>query len=447
MKNVRFFGLSILLGGCSLLVSACVVDKSKYEFDDDKYDMLSSGGRKGGGGTSSGGEGGDTSSGGEGGDPASGGTAQAGGQGGETASGGASQSCLTGDLECNGKQLEICTGTTRIAVGEPCPFVCAGDQCTGVCEPTAHECVSEKDQRVCNDEGQWELETCEFACVGGGCDGVCEPGDRQCGDPDAGLIPIEVCNAGGAWKGTATICENCEDGICVGDCDENDTQCGTTESGDPSVLTCPAGDGGWEEAIETPCVDQACVEGACVGECRPSNTTCSGRTFRTCSTAGAWTDVVCPFVCSSTMGCLGVCQPGTEKCDGDVVLQCNALGAWEKSEVCEGDTPLCVHLSETNKACGQCNPPQKGEEVLFCHMTSVVQCSERGLLEEVEHCGKDGSLCYKGECFDSKVCPASGVDGCFDAGTGWTCATRGKPSDGCRCNCSSGVSCARGCAL
>lgn len=306
--------------------------------------------------------------------------------------------------------------------------------------------MSEKTQRVCNDEGQWEVENCDFACVKDSCGGVCGPGDRQCGEPDSGLIPVEVCNASGAWKGTTTICQaSCEDGVCTGGCDEGDTQCGTTEQGDPSVLTCPSDGADWSDATETPCVNQACVEGACTGECRPTDKTCSGLKLRTCSATGTWTETNCPFVCSPTMGCLGICQPGSEKCEGDVVMRCNTLGAWEKFEVCEGEKPLCIHLSENDKACGQCNPPRDAEPVPFCSMATVVQCSEKGALELIKDCGRGGELCAFGECFDPKLCPAAKINGCADERTGWGCASKGKPAEECSCDCSDGMSCAKGC--
>ncbi|OQX68250.1 MAG: hypothetical protein B6A08_11470 [Sorangiineae bacterium NIC37A_2] len=450
MRHARLFAFSALFALSALAVSACVVDRSKYEFDDDKFDALRSGGTKATGGKKNGGgEGGEpsTSSGGR---KNNGSGGVAGETGDDSGAGGAPQTvqtCLTGDLECNGKQLEICTGESYIAVGKPCEFVCANDQCTGVCAPGAHECVNETAQRVCDENGQWVTEPCDFACVGDQCGGVCAPGDRQCGNPDGGLIPVEVCDATGTWKGTTTICEACEDGQCTGGCSQGDTQCGTTEQGDPAVLTCPENGADWSEATITACENQACVDGACVGECRPTDTTCNGKIYRTCSATGTWSDTTCPFVCTEGVGCTGVCVPGTEMCDGNVVLRCTAQGTWEKHEVCGRDTPLCVHLSDIDKACGQCNPPKKGEANNFCYMDNVVTCTSKGMLSTLQDCSATviNGLCYAGACFNGKSCPASGVNGCVDKATGWVCPIKGKARAVCECDCSNGLSCAEGC--
>jgi hypothetical protein len=432
MNRARFLApLALALSAGLLGTWSCTVDSSRFIFDDDEFDKKNSGGTTGTGGKDS--------LGGEGGETASGGLSALGGQGGDASTGGSGVTCPTSELECNGKQLEICTGSAWLPVGGPCQFVCKSDQCTGVCEPGASECVNELERRFCDDDGQWQVENCPNACIGTTCGGECQPGSFQCGTPDAGGTPIEVCNSGN-WAGTTTICESgCEDGVCTGECSEGDTQCGQTTEGQPAVVTCPQ-NGDWKDATVTPCTDQACYQGACTGECLPGNKTCNGQTRRVCSTTGAWEDQTCDYVCTPN-GCIGECVPGAESCDGTTLLKCSEKGTWEAAEKCADRGLICVHLSETDKACGECNPDP---DRTYCSFNQARICNEKAEWQVEEDCGRSEQLCTSGKCFDPKLCPGASLAGCFDKETGWTCPLKGKPAQKCDCDCTSGTSCGRG---
>jgi hypothetical protein len=430
-------GVSILFAFGIVGVAACSVDSSKFTFDDEKFreqEGKGSGGKSQvGGASSSGGRAG----GGEGGLP----EASGGGDMGGSASGGAGNLCVERELRCNGKQVEICTGTAWLGVGPECEFVCQDGGCTGVCDPDDAECVNEKERRYCDSSGQWQNETCENACIGTACGGECSPGSLSCGTPTNGQIPVEVC-VGGDWDATTTICDSgCTDGKCTGGCQKDDTQCAVLPGGTHAVLTCPADGADWADATTTTCENQACVNGVCTGVCKPGTSECSGKTRRVCSAQGDWESEECQFLCSATeSGCVGECEPGRIECAGDNVVKCNELARWDIAEKCEN---TCATLSSGKTTCVDC-PPTPG--VNFCYFTEIVTCNEEGRWEQKDDCATRGYLCGGGTCFKENVCPTNAdTTGCFDSEKGWYCAKPGIAAERCTCDCSSGNDCARGC--
>jgi hypothetical protein len=425
-------GLSALLAWCTLSAVACTVDSSKYTFDDAKFAEAASGGRAPAGGSASGGADGQAGS------ASTGGDANLGG----STTGGTGPVCTERDLRCTDKQIEICTGTEWLGVGDPCEFVCKDNACTGLCEPGTSECVNELEQRVCNADGQWDTEACPNACIGTSCGGNCAPGTFACGTPNAGKTPVKVC-VGGEWDATTTICDKgCTDGACTGGCTALARQCGFMLDGTPAVLTCPGDGADWKDATKTPCTDQACVDGACGGECQPGAKDCHNLTRRVCSTLGKWETEDCPFLCKPDQ-CEGECAPGSSGCVGDNITKCDENGRWNVAEKCGERGQTCVNLGADKVACGDCNP---APGVAYCNFTKVVECTADAVWKEVEDCATQGYLCGGGECFKDRYCPENpDTSGCLDRTKGWICSKPREPATMCECDCAAGNDCASLC--
>src|SRR5690242_6113035 len=143
LHSFRFIRVGVVLGLGSLLGSSCVVDSSDLTFDDHEYQAaLGSGGGNntggdGGDGSGSGGDagGGNTNTGGLRGNVGTGGGANTGGMGGDSAV------CAANAMQCNGRQVELCSGNQWIPIGGECPHACVDGVCTGMCVPGSDECV------------------------------------------------------------------------------------------------------------------------------------------------------------------------------------------------------------------------------------------------------------------------------------------------------------------
>jgi len=425
LHSFRLVRAGVVLTLGSLLGSSCIVDTTDLTFDDDEYNAaLGTGGQS----QNSGGIGG------EAGGVSTGGIGGLGGMGTSSGGmGGGDALCEETTMQCNGKQVEICSGNQWLAIGGPCPNACVGGTCTGVCDPGTDECVSTIQTQHCSDVGEWEADFCEFACVGGTCGGVCRPGDRGCnGDTRTS------CADDGEWVDDPTECPGtCEAGVCVGACTLGDTQC-SGDAENPSQVTCD--DNTWEESTVTPC-DFICDEatGECGGVCEPFTKNCaSGTTIQECGLDGEWGEATaCQFVCveGDEDACGGSCVPGTHMCSGTAIHTCNANGAWVEDTTCSGETPVCLEATPGQPACVECAPGAK-----MCSPTenSLLTCGSDGFWpREGSACPikGEGSLCWK----DSRggaacipvpdiTCPAiclkgSCPMGCIDSGRRWGCVS------------------------
>lgn len=434
-SSVIFLLLSISGGS----FAACSVDTDGLRFDDDAYDEAKNGDGDGGqGGTTSSGDGdqgGSTGDGdGDGGDPGTTGDVEP-------------ECTMTGELVCNDKQVQICTGEFFIDAGPACEFVCSDGACTGICKPGKSECVSETEQRSCDEAGQWgEASQCKNVCTDDACGGACKPGDRSCDGEDATLK--RVCNALGEWEpdGNCSVGE-CSDGACTS-CTGDETQC-TPDS--RAMQSCE--DGSFGEPDE--CEDQVCLGGSCTGECRPAlggdepQRRCAAGSpstqLQTCGADGNFGAAsACNFVCvpGSNPGkndaCGGVCKPGEQRCDGSILLACSSDGLKEeKVEDCSEKGLSCLDVGGGKLGCGECTPGNKDKPNNRCAQR-VAQTCEGGKWVDVRDCAKDTppkfqvSICYDGECTTgTDACKRSreAAFGCYDADNKWVC-NDGADTDG-----------------
>lgn len=434
----------VLLGSAPF--AACNVNTKDFTFDDDAYEEAKTSDGDGDG-DNNGGQGGTTATGdgdlgggsgdgdgdGEGGDPGTTGDIEP-------------ECTMTGELKCDDRQIQVCTGEYFINAGDACEFVCDKGTCTGTCKPGSSECLSETEQRSCNQMGQWsEASECKNVCLGDACGGVCKPGSRSCDDEDTSLKLL--CNAEGQWDpdGNCSVGQ-CEEGACTA-CTGDETQCTTDSTG---VQTC---NGSTYDAPEE-CEDQVCLDGACTGECRPAlggsdpQRRCvagePSTQLETCGADGTFGSASgCNFVCvpGSDPGrndsCGGACKPGEKRCDGTVLMQCASNGlSEEKVEDCSEKSLSCLDIGGGNLGCGECTPGEK-EPNNRCAQRMVQTC-ERGMWVDSDDCTKylvtlpNVSVCYDGQCTTgNKACDSSrgGAYGCWDAENKWVC-NDGADKDG-----------------
>jgi len=415
--------------------AACNVNTKDFTFDDDAYDEAKTGD---GDGDSNGGEGGTTGNGegGLGGDTSNGDGDVEGGAPGTTRD--VEPECtMTGELNCDNRQIQVCTGEYFINAGQPCDFVCDAGACTGTCKPGSSECVSETEQRSCNQAGQWsEASECKNVCLGDACGGVCKPGSRSCDEDDTALKLL--CNAEGQWDSDgACSVGQCEDGACSA-CTGDETQC-TTDS--TAFQTCDGSTYG--EPVE--CKDQICLGGKCTGECRPAlngkdpQRRCAegkpSTQLETCGADGTFGSAsACNFVCvaGSDPGrndsCGGVCKPGEKRCDGGVLMQCASNGlSEEKIQDCSEKNLSCLDVGD-GLGCGECTPG--GKEPNNRCAQRMVQTCERGMWVDSDDCTNrlvikgQVSVCYEGACTTGNTACSKSDEkayGCMNDDSKWVC--------------------------
>lgn len=429
---------------CGSIGTSCAVNTKDLRFDDDEYDRIKNEAATGDG-DGDGGHTGDGDGDGSGGKIGMTGDGDGDRPGGATGSGGAvnvEPDCvMVGELQCDDKQVQVCSGEFFIDAGKPCEFLCLDGACTGSCEPGLSECVSETEQRACGTKGQWgEPSQCTNVCVGDRCGGKCKPGARSCDESDATLKLL--CNSDGQWdsEGNCSV-GDCSDGACTS-CSGNETQCTADSQG---VQTCESGSYG----IPTDCKDQVCIDGGCTGECRPAlggnepqRSCVKGEPsiqLETCGADGNFGSASnCNFVCvqGSDPGkndtCGGVCKPGAQRCEGSVVFQCSDDGMTEKKvENCEDSGLSCLDLGGGSLGCGECTPGSTREPNNRCAQR-IVQTCEKGKWVNAQDCskllviGKNVSICYEGACVTGNEACDNSRDrayGCLDDANKWTCSS------------------------
>lgn len=443
--------LITLLIVCGSVFASCTVDTKDLVFNDDEYDRLKNGDGDGDGGTAGTGDGD--------GDGGRSGDGDGDGPGGAQGSGGSENiepDCvMVGELQCDGNQVQVCSGEFFIDAGKPCEFVCLDGACTGSCKPGLTECLSETEQRACNTEGQWgEPSQCANVCQGKACGGECKPGARSCDESDATLKLL--CNAEGQWaaEGNCSVGE-CSNGTCTS-CAGSETQC-TADS--KAVQTCE--DGSYGEP--TACTDQICIDGACTGECRPAldgdepqrrcvKADTSSTQLETCGADGTFGNASnCNFVCvpgsdpGKNDSCGGICKPGQQRCDGSVLLQCSSDGQKEeKVENCADRNLACLDVGGGTMGCGECTPGSSKTPNNRCAQRIVQTCSKEAKWVDTEDCskltviGKNVNICYEGACITgNKACDNSRdkAFGCFETTKKWICSatsTTGITSQDCQ---------------
>lgn len=444
-KNSTYF---LTLTGLVIFAS-CSVDTSGIRFDDDEYDSIvnpgdgdsgdgdSGDGDSGGGGMSGDGDSGDGDVGdGDAGDGDSG----MGGMGGVPEI--EEPECTeSGQLRCDGRtegQVQACTGTEWIDIGDSCPYVCEDGACTGVCMPGTSECLSSVEVRTCNTSGKWSNTSCtDSACVPQGadtavCGGSCQPGARGCGG--SGDLQPQVCDSEGNWVDNGSACGGaCTDGVCTGTCMEGDKQC----AADGSPLVCDA-TSNWP-ASGTPCPFY-CVGGECsTGDCFQDELRCDpdnpGKGMQRCNAQGEWDTVSdCPFACDGEdreAKCIGVCNPGEKKCspDGTSVVVCSEDYQWKQDLRCGEMDMRCISYvtskGVTDHICGDCQP---GGTKCAASDNAVETCAvvdKEARWVDPKAC-EDKTYCHPevGKCLTAiEACPTkeSSGRGCYSPNQTWTC--------------------------
>jgi hypothetical protein len=113
------------------------------------------------------------------------------------------------------RNLETCTPDGGMSITQ-CPFVCAGNTCTGDCQPGAKRCVNVTgglEQQFCGTDGTWMPNgVCSYTCANGDCT-LCSQGMRQCSLVDNSP---QICDPGGNWITNGSCPNGCMDGgICL----------------------------------------------------------------------------------------------------------------------------------------------------------------------------------------------------------------------------------------
>lgn len=159
--------------------------------------------------------------------------------------------CVTSATSCvTSTQRRVCSSDGRWSAPERCPYVCAGDDCGGVCEPGVQRCSSTSEVQRCTDSGEWGTPlACSGSCSGDGCLGECTSGALRC-DGAASGSP-QRCDQQGVWRDAP----RCVPGACA---EGSVDQC-------PGVCTSLASD-----PLNCGTCGHDCFGGACVaGLCQP----------------------------------------------------------------------------------------------------------------------------------------------------------------------------------
>lgn len=384
MRHVSFVAASLLIGGCSALVS----------FDRSRID---------------------------GGSGIDGGMVDA-GDGGGLCEVGSNNGCANDALCCTGTGGPECqaTGPTQCAeCGMGCePNATSGcvdrvcscgtnPECTGAtpfCDDAAGECVE------CRDDG--DCDGASSQCVDGSCE-ECDPDDNSgC----SGNTPI--CNS-------SNSCEACTvSGMCPGtlDCQAsgecgcmNDAQCTT-----PTTPICDNGDRicvGCANATE--CMDAGagnmCLSDGSCADCNPDNNDgCSGRMPICRRTAGVAACAACAVgdcgSLASTPACalMGANSGACVECIDDTTCS---------GDVCDTSNNVCIEC-DGNEDCGGTTP--------ICMANTCVGCTSDG------QCGGMFCVTTGGNMGACATCDPSDNGGC--SGTTPICAANGSSCGPCTMN-------------
>jgi hypothetical protein len=123
----------------------------------------------------------------------------------------------------------------QVSVDASSDSACPEGGCA-VCSAGAMQCASDVDLQTCDPSGQWGPSLpCPFVCSGGACAGVCSPGASQCG-PSAGLgvLATQTCDASGQWGAPSACCHGCNSEGTACAADPCASECTRVASGDPS---------------------------------------------------------------------------------------------------------------------------------------------------------------------------------------------------------------------
>lgn len=283
--------------------------------------------------------------------------------------------CNDGDMECQGKNLQVCDGRVWKAE-ESCDLACisessGADHCAEDCLPGVSDCVDATSRRTCKNDGSWaSAETCMVACIDSGdqdfCAPACAPGARRCSGTSG---QYQQCSAQGTWPSQSSACLS-----------------------------------------PTP----ACIGSGQCAACDPNTyaPSCNGATLRSCSTAGTLVDTPCTDACVVVGGSAGCrdCSPGATRCQDGNAYACSAQGTWPSSPSqtcgangCYGDVPSahCGDCAEGDTACTQTGGIGQGR---ICNAGSWVyssDCAPYG-------CDDSGKQCA--ECMDGATRCSTAAD-------------------------------------
>lgn len=302
-----------------------------------------------------------------------------------------SDPCTVGDA-CAGGPAAACVGTALdcASLNGPCA--------TGVCDPSASECVvkAANEGAICGSADTCGTMVCAGAeCVSGSVDcsgvdsppclaGQCNPANGLCQpvpvheglacDDQKACTSGEVCAGGLCKGGVAKSCSAANSACSIGFCDPALGECevvAINDSGDcDDANPCTTGDN---------CQAGACVAGDPV-DCSGAGPPCNG------------------FTCDPSSGLCTVAAPLPDGASCDDGLVCNGTDTCLGAACQTGAAPTCAEL---NAVCvlGVCDEPSGGcvEQV-----ADGAACQPAG----------PGQSCMAGICDEEAACAAQPVDGC-----------------------------------